>query len=388
MTTTSDCTKTIDNYLNGKLSIDKTTFDETDSILKACARAILQEFDICGALFAFHDSIWNSEPENQNIDGTIRPRPAEPTMGIHPGPRPAAIDPAAINEALLALSRHQHMIYDAAMAEKTRMDNDCIKFRIVLNYFKTSIINEAKRTNIAAYGLMVLNRNTGIPDINMPFQQIVLNLYSSFGTPDADTFAIWQSTFDRPRQINQPIMEMLATWNLNKTRIEKAGRVVPDDQIIAYFIKATAHDARAVNFVQDFFRMYPHHNKTWAQLIQHAIIQEPNLDGQIHMVQSGMMATTAATTTTTIAGGGTAAAATNTGVTTNANTAKPYCFIHGRNKDGHDSQKCKMIKINASAYPYDKSSTIKFINQTQIDQAKMAKSPKFEVQGIGKGKQN
>jgi len=46
---------------------------------------------------------------------------------------------------------------------------------------------------------------------------------------------------------------------------------------------------------------------------------------------------------------------------------------------------CKMIKLNAKAYPYDLSKMETFATDAQVNQAKLAKSSKFEVKGIGKG---
>jgi hypothetical protein len=378
MASFSDDQKFIVAALETIPQFNKATYIETMSTMETTLGGLFTENDPSDLKSALPLEIWNRQPENILAAGGHRPVPADPAPGIPAGPAP--IEPILPTQAEMNVANMQLSFYNARVSAYEKSNKAALRFNASKTAFKMAFLQRILAIqDLTTHTIVTNNRVTNLPDNTISLEDILLNFTEHFSVPNDAAKDQWQSTFDRVRTLDQPFKEFIATWTVARTKLNGTDRICTDFNLMAKFTEATSHDPRVREFMVELRRLHPGSSQTWAQMMALAAIQDANLDGDIKLVHSAMGTTT---TTPTIAAGGGATVATNAGGGATG-AAKTYCFIHG--KAGHNSMDCKMIKLNAKAYPYDISKIETFTTNAQVDQAKLAKSPKFEVKGIGKG---
>lgn len=401
MTSTGDNQQIINKGLENFKFFSKVTYPQGIAIITSILGSVMMDYDISGLKSSLPDEIWNNLTENQNIDGTIRAKPMPLVPPPQLGPRPALpINMAdATAEDLNRLNTMRNFYNDNA-ADNIKLQNTFDKFIAVKSYLKTAFIAQASNKDKTAYNILIRNRNTGDPDQDgISIESVFENYVDHFGDADEDTLDKWQSQLETKRKSDEPISEFMIKWNSVINTLNNNGRFQPDYQLIEKFQKVTDNDPRCVKFLELFKSQFPN-SKSWDEIVNFSIVQQPNLDAKLETTKSAFTATDNDTTTTalsvSVSGGG--VANTTTGITTAAGGAvaqnkrkKYYCFIHGTPYKGqHASKYCTMIKLGEQAYPYDNSglkSNIRFTTQAQIDQIHdPATTSKTNIPGIGKGK--
>ena len=93
---------------------------------------------------------------------------------------------------------------------------------------------------------LIRNRITNLPDrIGQPLDQVLANMWDHYGNPDEAAKSEWETVFDTPREIKEPILNYLPRWTTSQTRQNNADRLYtnrykngynarPPDQIINY----------------------------------------------------------------------------------------------------------------------------------------------------------
>jgi hypothetical protein len=382
MTSYSDDTKFFIAILETITQFDKATYDETMSSIVTALGGIFTDYDISGMKNVLPLDIWNRQQENMLAAGGNRPKPPIPAPGIPAGPEPIEPIPP-VTQAEMNLANMQLTYYNARATACAKANRELQRYHASQSSFKMALLNRTLAIgDTTTHTIITNNRVTNVPDNTISLEDVMLNFTEHFSIPNEAAKDMWQSTFEKQRTLDKPFKEFISTWTVARTKLNATDRVCTDYDLMLKFTAATAHDPRVREFMVELRRTYPG-TQTWAQMMALATIQDANLDGDIKLVQSAMATTT---TTPTTAGGGGATVATKTGGGATS-AARTYCFIHGSfpQSKGHNSDVCKMIKLHAKAYPYDLSKTETFTTNAQVDQAKLAKSPKFEVAGIGKG---
>ena len=359
------------------------TFDELAAIIISTLGGILLNFDVSGAKFALPDAEWESQPENilAGPPEAIRPRPNPPIPGIPAGPPPALpvgpINAADINIANMNLNYH-----NAAVNRETAANLLCTKHTAIVQYVKSALLSRAFAVDQEAYTILIRNRITNLPDrLGIPLHQILANLWDHYGTPDDAAKAEWETVFDIPRNVSEPILNYISRWSTAQTRLNNAERPCTNHFLITKFKLAITHDPRGRVFMAKFNDVHPV-NQTWDQLLNLAAEQEANLDRDSDEVRQAFQASMVAAGTASVPTAGGNAAAAN--VPTATKKVTKYCFIHGK-RSHHTSAQCKMIDINLRAYPYDATNTKTFDTAEQVKKAKLTTSAATEIKGIGKG---
>jgi hypothetical protein len=258
----------------------------------------------------------------------------------------------------------------------------CTKHAAIVNYVKSALLSRAFAIDQEAYSILIKNRITTLPDrLGIPLDRILANLWDHYGTPDDAAKAEWETTFDTPRNVKEPIFNFLSRWTTAQTRLNNARRPCTDHFLLSKFKTATAHDPRGRKFTDKFDDVYPT-DQTWDQLLQLATEQGANLNRDSEEIRQAFQASSIAAAFLPAAGGAAAAASVPPTVTTKMTTK--YCLIHGK-RSSHTSAQCKMIDINLRAYPYDATNTKTFDTADQVKKAKLTTSSATEVKGIGKG---
>ena len=386
MTSINDEQKFIDaNFITIK-NFKRATFDELAAILVSTLAGILLNFDPSGAKFALPDAEWELQPENilAGPPAAIRPRPIPPLPGIPAGP-PPALPVGALNAAEINMANLQLNYYNAAAARE-REDNLLLtKYTSIVQYIKTALLSRAFAIDEEAHAILVRNRVTNLPDrIGIPLDQVLANLWDHYGTTDDAAEAEWELVFDTPRTINEPILNFLSRWTTSITRLNNSDRPCTNHFLLSKFKLATPHDPRIKTFIVDLKRLYPG-TQTWDQLMDFAMEQEANLDGDSDDVRQAFAAYTIpniASAATVQQAGGAATAA--TAVPTKKAITVQYCFVHGK-RSHHASAQCKNIAINLRAYPKSPTNFKTFETEEQVKKAKLTTSPNTEVKGVGKG---
>jgi len=384
MTTHTDDTKLFRQVLETIKKFSKENYGETIASITTGLGGIFTDFDNSGMKSILPDQIWDNLPENNDGAGGILPKPGAPLPGVPAGPTP--IEPAApiaaadIHYAAMQLNYHQ--MRKELFSSQQKMVN---RYQATKTMIKITILHRIIELNDnTTHTILITNRITNIPDPNISVEHLLQNFVEQFSIPNDAAKDVWQATFDIPRSLTQPFREFTATWTTVITKLNSTDRICTSYELMKKFAIATSHDPRVVQFMIELKNQHPGTTQTWAQMMALATIQEGNLDADLNLVQSAMVGTKTTPVATTNVGGSAAAATQTTKKTSGAGTA--YCFIHGTKF--HTSDKCKRIKINERAYPFDPVKSETFTTVAQVNQAKLAKSAKFEVAGIGKGNPN
>ena len=377
MTSHVDDAKFVENNFNTISSLGKENYQETMDLIITTLEGTNSDFDESGMKCLLPDILWNSFQENQLAGGVFRAKPADPIPGIAPGPIPIE-PPPPLTAAEMNYSALQLNHYNAKAATKLREDQKCQRFRAAKLIIKMTLINKTLALgDKTAHALLTNNRVTNRPDPRISIEDLLQNFIDGYSVPNDAAKNAWAATFDKPRDLNQPFKEFISTWTVARAKLNNTDRICTDYDLMRKFIAGPEHDPRVREFMMELRRLYPGTSQTWAQMMNLAAIQDANLDADIKLTHSAMSVTgiTKPPVATTNTAGGTA-------------TVGPYCFIHGKpghGKTGHNSDVCKMIGLNKPAYQYDKSNSITFTIQAQVNQARSAESSKLEVTGIGKG---
>jgi hypothetical protein len=385
MTTITDDQKFIDANFVTINHFKRSTFDEMSAIVIATLSGVLTNFDPSGAKFALPDQEWQQQPENILVGppATIRQRPNPPIPG-EPAGMPPALPAGPLNAAEINMANLQLNYYNAAANREREANLLCTKYTAIVQYIKTALLSRAFAIDEEAHAILIRNRITNLPDrIGIPLDQVLANLWDHYGTPDDAAKAEWELVLDTPRTLSEPILNFLSRWTTSITRLNNSDRPCTNHFLISKFKLATPHDPRIKNFIVDLKRLYPG-TQTWDQLMDFAMEQEANLDGDSDEIKQAFAASTVTAASAPAAGGAAAAASAPTTAPTVTKKAKKYCFIHGK-RCSHTSTECKMIELNLRAYPYDANNLKTFDTADQVKKAKLTTSSATEVKGIGKG---
>jgi len=390
MTSHADDTSFIQANFETISRFGKDNYQENMDLIVTTLEGTNPDFDESGMKSLLPNEIWNIQPENQLANGAIRGKPMDPAPGIPPGPSPIEPAPpltaAEMNYSALCLNHYQ-----ARIAANSKANGNVQRHRAAKTIIKMTLINRTIALgDQTAHALLTNDRATNQPNPRISAEDLLQNFYDGYSVPNDAAKDVWAATFDQPRNMDQPFKEYISRWTVSRAKLNSTDRICTDYDIMRKFIIATEHDPRVKEFMVELRRLHPGTSQTWAQMMALATIQDANLDADIKLVHSAMVGTTTIPIPTINVGGSagpatipSAGAATATKKPSGA--GKAYCFIHGTKF--HASDKCKMIAINERAYPYDPTNLIKFTTSNQVDQAKLSKSAKFEVAGIGKGNQ-
>ena len=165
MSSISDQQQIINKGFENFKIFSKVSYPRGIAIITSILGSVLTDYDSSGLKSLLPDDIWDELSENQNLDGTIRPKPAPLLPPAPLGPRPVLpINMAALTADDMNRINMERNFYNDHAADHLRAKLMFDKFIAVRNYMKTAFIAQANNKDRIVYNILIRNRTTGAPD--------------------------------------------------------------------------------------------------------------------------------------------------------------------------------------------------------------------------------
>jgi len=101
------------------------------------------------------------------------------------------------------------------------------KYSAILQYVTSALLSRALTINKEAHLILIGNRIINLLDQNgISLYQVLANFWDNYGTADETAKSIWETIFDIPRELTDPIMNFLSKRTMSQVRLNNAQRHV------------------------------------------------------------------------------------------------------------------------------------------------------------------